>query len=98
MSMAPPEPDLFETDSLGSLEDRIRRTVELVTSLKAERDAALSELAEAKAALQELAAAKKAAAEVSSLRQEIDVLRAERKQVRVRIEKLLGQMDQVSGQ
>ena len=41
---------------------------------------------------------KKAAAEVERLRDEIDGLRAERKQVRVRIEKLLGQMDQLSGQ
>jgi seryl-tRNA synthetase len=81
------EPEPLDSDSLGSLEDRIRRTVELVTSLRAERDAAFDELA----------AAKKAAAEALTLREEITELRAERKQVRVRIEKLLAQMDQVSG-
>ncbi len=88
MSTPRSEPDSPETDSLGSLEERIHRTVELVTSLKAERDAAL----------QELSAAKKAGAEAASLRQEIEGLRNERKQVRVRIEKLMAQMDQVSGQ
>jgi FtsZ-binding cell division protein ZapB len=88
MSTAHPESELQEADPLGILEDRIHRAVELVASLKAERDAALDQLA----------AAKKAAAEVSALRQELESLRAERKQVRVRIEKLLGQMDQVSGQ
>jgi seryl-tRNA synthetase len=98
MSTGRPEPESPETDSLGSLEERIHRTVELVTSLKAERDSALRELAAAKAAIEDLAAAKKAAAEASNLRQEIETLRAERKQVRVRIEKLMAQMDQVSGQ
>jgi seryl-tRNA synthetase len=97
MSLAQPESEPLETDSLASLEDRIHRTVELVTSLKAERDAALAELAAARAAVQDLAAAKKAAAEVQSLREEMAGLRAERKQVRVRIEKLLAQMDQVGG-
>ncbi len=87
-----------ELDSLANLEERIRRAVELVATLKAERDAALSDLAEARVAMAELAPVKKAAAEAERLRQEIDGLRAERKQVRVRIEKLLGQMDQLSGQ
>jgi seryl-tRNA synthetase len=95
--MAQPEPEAPEADSLGNLEDRIRRTVELVGSLKAERDAALQELASAKAAAGELAAARKAAAEAASLRQEVEALRAERKQVRARIEKLLAQIDPVSG-
>jgi seryl-tRNA synthetase len=98
MSMAQPEPEAPEADSLGSLEERIRRTVELVASLKAERDAALQELASAKAATVELASAKKAASETPILRQEIEALRAERKQVRARIEKLLAQIDQVGGQ
>ena len=87
-----------ELDSLANLEERIRRAVELVTTLKAERDAALSDLAEARVAMAELAPLKKAAAEAERLRQELDGLRVERKQVRVRIEKLLGQMDQLSGQ
>jgi len=87
-----------ELDSLANLEERIRRAVELVATLKAERDAALSDLAEARVAMAELAPLKKAAAEAERLRQELDGLRVERKQVRVRIEKLLGQMDQLSGQ
>ncbi len=98
MSMAHPEPEAPEADSLGNLEDRIHRTVELVATLKAERDAALHELSAAKAASAELAAAKKAVSEVAGLRQEIEALRAERKQVRVRIEKLLAQIDQIGGQ
>jgi FtsZ-binding cell division protein ZapB len=95
MSMPQPESEL---DSLANLEERIRRAVELVATLKEERDAALSDLAEARVAMSELASLKKAAAEAERLRQELDGLRVERKQVRVRIEKLLGQMDQLSGQ
>jgi FtsZ-binding cell division protein ZapB len=87
-----------ELDSLANLEERIRRAVELVATLKDERDAALSDLAEARAAMAELASLKKAAADAERLRQEVDGLKVERKQVRVRIEKLLGQMDQLSGQ
>ena len=87
-----------EVDSLANLEERIRRAVELVATLKDERDAALSDLAEARVAMAELAALKKAAADAERLRQEVDGLKVERKQVRVRIEKLLGQMDQLSGQ
>jgi FtsZ-binding cell division protein ZapB len=95
--MSTPQPE-SELDSLANLEERIRRAVELVATLKAERDAALSDLAEARVAMAELAPLKKAAAEAERLRQELDGLRVERKQVRVRIEKLLGQMDQLSGQ
>ena len=95
--MSTPQPE-SELDSLANLEERIRRAVELVATLKAERDAALSDLAEARGAMAELAALKKAAVDAERLRQEVDGLRAERKQVRVRIEKLLGQMDQLSGQ
>jgi FtsZ-binding cell division protein ZapB len=87
-----------ELDSLANLEERIRRAVELVATLKDERDAALSDLAEARVAMAELASLKKAAAEAERLRHEVDGLKVERKQVRVRIEKLLGQMDQLSGQ
>ena len=83
--MSPETPDI---DSLGNLEERIHQTVALIANLKAERDAARTELAEAR----------KASSETTSLRQEIEALRAERKQVRVRIEKLMAQMDQVSGQ
>ena len=70
----------FETDSLDSLEERVTRAVELVTTLRQERD----QLAEKLSASQ---------AENSRLAGELDHLRTERKQVRTRIEKLLGQMD-----
>ena len=62
-----------EHDALDSLEERIHRTVELVSTLRTERDAAV--------------------ADARQLRQELDDLRSQRKQARVRIEKLLGQMD-----
>jgi uncharacterized coiled-coil DUF342 family protein len=43
MATALPDPGLPEEDSLASLEDRIHLTVELVTTLRAERDAAIAE-------------------------------------------------------
>jgi FtsZ-binding cell division protein ZapB len=86
--MSSPAP---EQDSLASLEERIRRTVDMVTTLRAERDEAVAELAAARKT------AVTASAEAEKLRQEIDELRGERKQVRTRIEKLLGQMDLLSG-
>jgi len=73
-----------ELDSLGHLEQRITRAVELVTSLRAEKAALESQLASA-------------ISDRDSVRQELDDLRSERKQVRTRIEKLLGQMDLLSG-
>lgn len=64
-------------DALASLEERIHRTVELVSTLRTERDAAV--------------------ADVQRLREELEDLRGQRKQARVRIEKLLGQMDLLWG-
>jgi FtsZ-binding cell division protein ZapB len=72
-----------ETDSLGSLEERIQQAIQLVVRLRKEKDAALAEAAGAKADAARLAA-------------ELKTLQAERKQVRTRIEKLLGQIDQLS--
>ena len=72
-----------ELDALDSLEDRIRGTVELVSSLRSQNHDLQSQLS---SALQER----------DSLRQELDDLRSERKQVRTRIEKLLGQLDLLS--
>jgi len=65
--------DALASDALSSLEERIHRTVELVSSLRRERDTAV--------------------ADAHKLRQELEDLRSQRKQARVRIEKLLGQMD-----
>jgi FtsZ-binding cell division protein ZapB len=80
-----------EEDPLAGLEERIRRTAELVTTLKAERDAAVAERDSARQA------AGAALAETRELRQELEGLRSDRTQVRTRIEKLLGQMDLLSG-
>ena len=72
-----------ESDSLSTLEERIQRAVQLVVRLRQEREAAVQETAEAKR-------------EVAALADEVKTLQAERKQVRNRIEKLLGQIDQLS--
>jgi FtsZ-binding cell division protein ZapB len=78
--MSPAE---LENDSLSSLEDRIQRAVQLVSRLRQEREAAVAEAAEAKRA-------------AALMAEEVKTLQAERKQVRSRIEKLLGQIDQLS--
>ena len=75
-----------ETDALEALEERILKAVELVETLRKERDEALAELADAK----------KGNAEATKLRKELDELKSERKQVRTRIEKLLAQVDSLS--
>ena len=72
-----------EMDSLASLEDRITRAVELVVTLRSEKADLEAQL---RSALEDR----------DSYRQELDELRSERKQVRTRIEKLLGQMDLLS--
>jgi FtsZ-binding cell division protein ZapB len=73
----------FEADSLSSLEERIQRAVQWVAQLRHEKDAAVKVAAEARA-------------EAERLAQEVKSLQAERKQVRTRIERLLGQIDQLS--
>jgi chromosome segregation ATPase len=88
-------PTLTEhADALASLEERILRAVELLTELRTEKEAAeeragvaISERDEAVASLRELKA------ENAKMTEELESLRAERKEVRGRIEKLLGQMD-----
>jgi predicted nuclease with TOPRIM domain len=77
--MATPE---LESDSLAGLEDRVEKAVALVHRLRQEKDAALKENAELKA-------------DLAAYNEELDALRAERKQVRARIEKLLGHIDQL---
>ena len=66
-----------DDDARATLEERIHRAVDLVTTLRTERDTAV--------------------ADAGKLRQELEDLRAQRKQARVRIEKLLGQMDGLRG-
>lgn len=83
-----------DVEILASLEDRIRKAVELVTALRKENEALTGRLEQAVA---DREAAEKDAAKAHEaslvLRKELDTLQAERKQVRTRIEKLLGQMD-----
>jgi FtsZ-binding cell division protein ZapB len=90
-AVQPVESESSELEALASLEERIRRAAELVSSLRAERDAALAELAISRKA------AAPAHDEARALRTELESLRGERTQVRKRIEKLLGQMDLLSG-
>jgi FtsZ-binding cell division protein ZapB len=71
-----------EVDSLGHLEERIQKAVALVIRLRQEKEAALKELAESQSANAQFAL-------------EIEELRSERQQVRNRIEKLLGHIDQL---
>jgi FtsZ-binding cell division protein ZapB len=73
----------LENDSLQALEQRIQQAVQLVVRLRQEKDAAVHEAAAARA-------------EAARLSDELKSLHAERKQVRSRIEKLLGQIDQLS--
>jgi chromosome segregation ATPase len=72
----------LETDSLAGLEERIQKAVALVQRLRQEKDALSKELAESRA-------------ETAGLNDELEALRTERKQVRARIEKLLGHIDQL---
>jgi FtsZ-binding cell division protein ZapB len=71
-----------DVDTLTSLEDRIQHAIDLVSRLRKEKEAALEEAAAAKAAN-------------ARLSEEVKSLQVERKQVRSRIEKLLGQIDQL---
>ena len=79
-----------ETDALADLELRISRAVDLVSALRTQKTALEEQLAAANAL------ATSAAADARAARQELDDLRAERKQVKSRIEKLLGQLDLLS--
>ncbi len=92
--MAPREEEI---DSLSSLEERINRAIEVVTRLREEKEAIAVQLetimAERDAARREAALSQSQAQKTV---QELEDLRAERKQVRTRIEKLLGQMDLLS--
>jgi FtsZ-binding cell division protein ZapB len=79
-----------EVDTLTHLEERIQKAVALVNRLRQEKDAALKELAATLAAYTESQATN------GQLTEEIEALRMERHQVRNRIEKLLGHIDQLT--
>ena len=72
-----------ELDALAGLEDRVQKAVSLVESLRRERDTIARELNDSRA-------------EMERLSHEVIALREERSQVRGRIEKLLGHIDQLS--
>ena len=76
-------PSEQETDALSGLEERIQKAVQLVNRLRAEKEEAVQEAADARAHAAQLA-------------EEVKTLQAERRQVRTRIEKLLGQIDGLS--
>jgi FtsZ-binding cell division protein ZapB len=78
-----------EVEALGQLEDRIRKAVELVTTLRAEKDAVIAQRDAA------LSQGEASAEEAEKLRKQIESLEKDRGQVKSRIEKLLGQMDQL---
>ena len=77
------QPVRGELDSLAHLEERITRAVELVSQLRSENGE-----------LQERLTA--AIADRDATQAELVELRSERKNVRTRIEKLLGQMELLS--
>lgn len=95
---------LEDTDTLSGLEERILRAVDLVGKLKEENAELRSRLAAAESEAR-LAEAARADAEdalasfkfdSSKAEKELEILQLERKQVKARIEKLLGQMDLLS--
>jgi len=81
---------LDQTDSLASLEERVIRAVQLVSELREERDGLRKQLEGAEKEIAELRT------QNADLSEAVEGLQAERKQVRGRIEKLLGQMDLLS--
>lgn len=85
-----------EADALSHLEERIQKTVALVSRLRDERGKASEELVAAQTALSaanaELADSRDAQSQLSA---ELAALRAEKLQVRNRLEKLLGHIDQL---
>jgi FtsZ-binding cell division protein ZapB len=78
-----------ETDALQQLEERIQRAVALVTRLRQEKDALAKELTETQSAWEESQTAN------MKLSEELQTLKSERQQVRSRLEKLLGHIDQL---
>jgi len=78
-----------EIDTLANLEERIQRAVALVNRLRQEKETAVRELAETRSSLSQ------SQEENQRLANELDGMREERRQVRERIERLLGHIDQL---
>jgi predicted nuclease with TOPRIM domain len=87
-------------DTLSSLEQRIQRAVELLATLRDQNKELARQLAQTQSEREEAAETRNIVAQVEAhagkLSEELDLLRDERKQVKSRIEKLLGQMDLLS--
>jgi chromosome segregation ATPase len=81
---------------LSQLEERIERAVALVARLRQEKETALADAAAVQASLEAAETRNLALTQESeSLRAELELLRAERSQVRTRLEKLIGHIDQL---
>jgi FtsZ-binding cell division protein ZapB len=78
-----------ELDPLSQLEERVQRAVSLVLRLREEKASLLRELADTQAAWEESQNAN------NKLTEELHAMRDERSQVRTRLEKLLGHIDQL---
>ncbi len=77
----------LSVDDFSSLEERILRAVNLVKRERTARSSAEERAAQAEARLNEQTAA------AERLQQEVASLRSERDHIRLRVEKLLGQLD-----
>jgi FtsZ-binding cell division protein ZapB len=78
-----------EVDTLANLEERIQRAVALVNRLRQEKETAVKDLDETRSNLE------KSQGENANLHGELEAMREERRQVRERIERLLGHIDQL---
>lgn len=86
MALVDQEP---EVDTLAHVEERVQKAIALVIRLRQEKEAALKELAETQAAWEESQTSNQ------KLSEELESLRIERRQVRNRLEKLLGHIDEL---
>ena len=77
---------------LAELEETVRRAVEKITSLRAEREAARAETEKLRAALRERGETLK------HLESRLFDYQAEREQTRTRIEQLVAQIDSLTGE
>src|SRR3954452_3118928 len=98
-------------DTLASLEERINRAVQVISQLRVDNDGLQAKLKKAGDDISKLQSERDEAqsfseefqrentaleAKVATLSEELETLRGERKQVKHRIEKLLGQLDLLS--
>ena len=98
-------------DTLANLEERINRAVQIISQLRAENDHLQAKLKKADEDITALRSERDEAhsfseefqrenaaleAKIGTLAEELETLRDERKQVKHRIEKLLGQLDLLS--